>query len=717
MSGGREPQVESGPMSAASLAAIESQLAARDAAGALAASDRLLASGSLPTNDRVLALKLRARANQALGNPRAAIADLEGVLALAPRDAQACNDLGIAYVDAGDEDLARATFHRATTIDPNYARAWNNYGNALRLARQLPAAADAFGRAIAVDAGYALAWANFGTVRRELGDNANAEAALARAIAINPAQRLAIFTLAGLRREQGRLDEAVALYAEAARLDPTDANAAFLRGVTLAECDDLDGAAASFDAALTGDSGLLRAAFARRLMLPVVAPSAAAIGDARARFEMGLAALESELRERAASLVPTRALDELRWSNFLLAYHGEDDRPLQQRFGTLVRGVIAARAPAYLEPVAKPARASAQIRVGFVSSFFRDCTAGRYFEHWATDLPRDRFEVFVYHLQPTIDPLGARISGRADKFHSCPRWRLSQLVSLIRDDAPDVLIYPELGMDATTFALASIPLAPVQCAGWGHPVTSGLPTIDAFFSCASMEPPDAESHYGERLVRLPGIGTRYSMPQAPGDADRARWGLPAGATLFFCPQSLFKIHPEDDARWADVLATTQETRLVLFAGRHPALTAKFLARLSGALSARGIDSGERSHVLPQCTHDDYLRISACCDAMLDTSRWSGGNTALDALACGLPIVALPGRFMRGRQSMAMLEQSGIPELVAKDDHDYVRIAARLAEDRAWRETLAARIREGRGRVFDDPAPVAALAEALEALVH
>ena len=98
--------------------------------------------------------------------------------------------------------------------------------------------------------------------------------------------------------------------------------------------------------------------------------------------------------------------------------------------------------------------------------------------------------------------------------------------------------------------------------------------------------------------------------------------------------------------------------------------------------------------------------------MLDTSRWSGGNTALDALACGLPIVALPGRFMRGRQSMAMLEQAGMPELIARDDEDYVRIAARLATDREWRGMLAARIRRGSERLFDDAAPIAALAAAL-----
>ena len=35
--------------------------------------------------------------------------------------------------------------------------------------------------------------------------------------------------------------------------------------------------------------------------------------------------------------------------------------------------------------------------------------------------------------------------------------------------------------------------------------------------------------------------------------------------------------------------------------------------------------------------------------MLDTLRWSGGNTSLDAIACGLPVVTLPGASCaRGR---------------------------------------------------------------------
>jgi predicted O-linked N-acetylglucosamine transferase (SPINDLY family) len=693
------------------LATIEARLSAGDAAGARAVADALLAGVAIPLADRVMALKLRARAHEALSNPRAAIVDLEGVLALTPTDARACNDLGIACADAGETAHAIDAFRRATTLDPGFARGWNNYGNALRGAGRVQAAADAFAHAVAADPGYALAWANLGAVQRELGEDAHAEVALSRALALNPAQRAAAYTLAGLRRDQGRIDAAVELYERAAQLDPRDANAAFFLGSTLAERDDLAGAALAFERALARDPRLLRAAIARRLTLPMVPEGAAAIERLRARYAQGLEVLAGELPGRADSLTADRAVDELRWTNFLLAYHGEDDRELQRGYAEIARAVVDRRAGAWLVTPARRAR-GARIRVGFASAFFRDGTAGRYFQSWITDLPRERFEIFVYHLQPSVDALAQRLAARADTFRHCPRWRPSQLAPRIRGDVLDVLVYPELGMDATSFALAGLKLAPRQCVAWGHPVTTGLPTIDAFFTCAAMEPEGSDAHYTESLVRLPGIGTRYAVPPAPAAAERTAFGLPEGVPLFFCPQSAFKIHPDDDALLARVLAATPAARLVLFEARHPLLTAKLRARLSSACAAAGIDDA-RVHMLPQCDHDDYLRVSASCDVMLDTSRWSGGNTALDALACGLPIVTLPGRFMRARQSAAMLRQGGIDDLIARDAEDYVRIAAQLASDRERRDSVAGRIRAGRTAIFDDAAPIAALADALE----
>ncbi len=110
-------------------------------------------------------------------------------------------------------------------------------------------------------------------------------------------------------------------------------------------------------------------------------------------------------------------------------------------------------------------------------------------------------------------------------------------------------------------------------------------------------------------------------------------------------------------------------------------------------------------MLPSLAHKDYLRVNRVCDAMLDTLYWSGGNTSLDALACGLPIVTLPGALMRGRQTAGMLRVIGVTDLVAGDRGDYVRLATRLAGDAAWRGELRRRIEGARDKLFDDRAPI------------
>jgi CRISPR-associated protein Csy1 len=558
--------------------------------------------------------------------------------------------------------------------------------------------------------------ANLGAVRRERGDDAGAETALLRALTVDPQQRVALLALAGLRRQQGAVDEAVALYTQAVQRDPRDANAFLQLAGTLAERDDIAAARQAYDAALARDPGLLRAVLGRHLTLPMVAASADAAAQAREAHAAGLDAVARDLPARAAALTSDRVVDELRWTNFLLAYQGGDDCALQSRYGDVVSRVIAERAPQYAQPLRARA-AQPRLRVGFVSAFFRDGTAGRYFERWITDLPRDRFDVRVYHLAPGSDALTARLAARADAFEACLRWRPSQLAARLRADALDVLVYPELGMDATTFAVAALRLAPVQCAGWGHPVTAGLPTIDTYFSVRSMEPGDAQAHYRERLTLLPGLGTRYAMPQAPEDGTREAYGLPEEVPLLLWPQSLFKIHPDNDALVARVLAAAPRAQLVLFEGRHHALTAAYLARLDRALAAEGLARAGRVHVLPQRAHDDYLRINTLCDAMLDTLHWSGGNTSLDAIACGLPIVTLPGAYMRGRQSAGMLQLIGVTDTIASDQADYARIAVRLVRERAWRDELAERIRQRRTVLFDDPEPMEAFASALARLAR
>jgi predicted O-linked N-acetylglucosamine transferase (SPINDLY family) len=100
------------------------------------------------------------------------------------------------------------------------------------------------------------------------------------------------------------------------------------------------------------------------------------------------------------------------------------------------------------------------------------------------------------------------------------------------------------------------------------------------------------------------------------------------------------------------------------------------------------------------------------DIFLDSIGWSGCNTTLLALEHGVPVVTLPGRFMRGRHSSAILTAAGITDTIAKDTDDYVRIAVRLGRDVAWRQELSARMQFGPPRLFGDVSAVRGLEDFL-----
>jgi predicted O-linked N-acetylglucosamine transferase (SPINDLY family) len=704
-------------MADARLAEAEALLRGGDPARAVSLLSAVLATPGAAPDDCRIALLLRSQAREALSDLPAAIGDLRTAIARHPHDARARNTLGILLADTGDTRGAIDEFTIAVQLDPGYARAWNNLGNALRADGRVAEAAMAARRAVAAQPDYALAWSNLGAILQDQGDESGARDAFARALAQKPDLRT-IQALAGIARQRGDIDDAVDLYTRAAGLAPADTNVLLQWAGALAERDDLAASRRVYADARARHPTLLRAAFGEALTLPMVYADAAATDAARAGYAAGLARLEAEVPALLRGRNFGDVVDDLRWTNFLLAYQGEDDSDLQARFAGMAVRAIDAVAPEWRAPPRRSAT-GARIRVGFASAFFNDGTCGRYFRSWITGLDRARFEIFVYHLRRDPTPFLQELAPHADRIRTFMGTSLvpSAIAPAIRADALDVLVYPELGMHGTSFALAALRLAPVQCVGWGHPVTSGHPTIDVFFSCAAMEPPDAAGHYTERLVPLPGIGTTYARPAVPAAAARAPFGLPEGVPLLLCPQSLFKIHPDNDALFARVLAAAPAARLVVFEGRHPALTAKYRARLAVAFTREDVRIDERLIVLPQCGHDDYMRVNAACDAMLDTLRWSGGNTSLDALAAGLPIVTLPGRFMRGRQSAGMLALAGIDGLVAGDQDDYVGIAARLALDPAWRVARAADIRVAAGRLFDDPEPVRALSGVFEALVH
>jgi predicted O-linked N-acetylglucosamine transferase (SPINDLY family) len=109
------------------------------------------------------------------------------------------------------------------------------------------------------------------------------------------------------------------------------------------------------------------------------------------------------------------------------------------------------------------------------------------------------------------------------------------------------------------------------------------------------------------------------------------------------------------------------------------------------LAGEGV-SAERVSFLDFLPLADYFHAYGAIDVALDPFPFGGGTTTCDALWMGVPVVSLAGRTAVGRGGVSILSNVGLPELVAQDVDDYVRIASELASDLPRLANLRASLR-------------------------
>jgi predicted O-linked N-acetylglucosamine transferase (SPINDLY family) len=616
------------------------------------------------------------------------------VIALSPGNATAHLQLGLAFWRRGDAAPAIALAERAARLDPKLAAAHGTLGAMLRTTGRVQEAIESLRAALAIAPNDGAACFHLGTclcaaqgVLLEEGLEC-----LRRAIALGSRNLPAHIQLAWTLAEMGRREEARARYRAALEVFPDDPT--LRMGATMAE-------------------------------LPIVGEGAAEVERCRADYAASLEALEGFFAGRRAAAAPAgharQDADAVGAAQpFFLAYQGRDDKALQARYGTMVGAIMGAAFPQWTQaPNVPPPAPGEPIRLAIVS--------GHLWGHsvlkipiwgWVSLIDRSRFRLYGYHVSAQNDVETARVRRSFDRFVQGPlpveRW-----CETIRADAPHVVIFPEIGMDQMTPKLAGLRLAPVQCTSWGHPTTSGFPTIDYFLTSDLMEPEDADAHYTEKLVRLPNLGIAYVPPPiAPTPWAREKLGLRADAVVFWCCQHLPKYLPQFDGVFARIARQVDNAQFVFIASpRGEEITERFSRRLARAFAAEGVDATRHVVLLSRLTTADFVGVAGVCDVFLDSVGWSGCNSALECLAANLPIVTWPGPLMRGRHCAAILRMLGVTETIAGSLEQYVDIAVRLARDPALRAALRARMAANRPRLYADPAPVRALETFIENAVR
>jgi predicted O-linked N-acetylglucosamine transferase (SPINDLY family) len=585
-------------------------------------------------------------------------------------------------------------------------------GDALRDQGRLEDAAARYREAIELAPDFPAPRVALGNLMNDQGRPDEAIAYYRQALAIRPDYADALANLGNAHQYRGEIDEAIACYRKAIELDPDYAEAHHNLASALEDAGRVEEAHASYRRALSVRPEFIESRWALVMsQIPDVYAGEDEPAQRRAAFARELGELE---QWTAAHSEPGHARAVGSRQPFYLSYQEEDNRELLARYGAVCARLMARWAEKERLP-APAARAHAgPVRVGVVSGcFWNHSVWNAIVRGWFEQLDRRRFSLHAFDIGFREDEETAFARAHAESFEKGARGP-RQWADAILAQRPDVLVYPDIGLDPMAVKLASLRLAPVQAATWGHPETTGLPTIDHFLSAEAMEPGDGAGRYTERLLRLPHLGCFYRslrpQPQAP---DLAALGIAADAPLLLCPGTPFKYAPRHDGVFPDIARRLGRCTFVFFARASAAVTQKLWARLERAFARAGLSAGDFVRFVPWQPRPAFYGLLGRADVYLDTIGFSGFNGAMQAIECGLPVVAAEGRFLRGRLASGILRRMRLDELVARSDAEYAERAAALALDAAYRERIRARIAAARGILFEDSAPIRALEDFLE----
>lgn len=260
----------------------------------------------------------------------------------------------------------------------------------------------------------------------------------------------------------------------------------------------------------------------------------------------------------------------------------------------------------------------------------------------------------------------------------------------------DILLYLDHTMSPTVHRMAMARLAKVQATTHGHPLTTGLPSVDYYISWGAAEIETAQDHYVEKLVLLNDtVPHQYYEKRHDEELgisavdeenyksyqDRAKFSelIPEDGNWYTCMQKPHKFMPEMDELICGIQKSDPDARVILHLPNSEELLNTFKMRLLVA----GCNK-DRIHFVPALAHHQLLGLYSVSTVILDSYPAGGCTTTREALEMGRAVLTWPSRLLGGRWTYAYYQILGKEELndylIASSAGDYIMKATALGRD-------------------------------------
>ncbi|MEE3051402.1 MAG: hypothetical protein VX535_07485, partial [Pseudomonadota bacterium] len=332
-----------------------------------------------------------------------------------------------------------------------------------------------------------------------------------------------------------------------------------------------------------------------------------------------------------------------------------------------------------------------RLRVGYLSSDFRNHPVGTNVLPLLSSHDRVKFEVFCYADVPCPDAMMERFRSTVDHWHPIVGKPDSEVAGMVRADAIDVLVCLAGRFDRNRPLVCAHRAAPVQVSLFDG-ATSGLEEMDYWLTDGFLHPPDTKEMFTEELYRLPVFYQWLPIEEAPTIET-----LPAeqaGFVTFGSFNNPAKVNEEVISLWGEVLKSVPGSRLALkyktWYGQ-----ASLQDRVVERFRDQRIEPDRIEFKASSDTFAEHLGRYGEVDIALDPFPFNGATTTFQALSMGVPVVSLAGETFISRATGSILHHAGLGDLTVDTPEAYVACARDLAGDferlRELRKTLRERM--------------------------
>lgn len=587
------------------------------------------------------------------------------ILQTNPNLPQALNLLGVLFHQRGQNNQAIELLDRAITLNPA-ADYYSNRGAVLRALKRIDEAISSFQAAIRIKPDYVDAHFNLASAMLSQMRVDEAIAGFRRVLQLQPQSARAYVQLGDALWQRNLPDEAIDAYRQAIRLVPNLADAHNNLGHVLQRLGRFDQAMESYRSALQVQPNLHGALYN--------------IGNVlrdQARLDEAI-----ECYRRAMAIAPH---DPNPQSNLLytLQFHPNyTDEQLKKEHEDWNRRHALPWQPK-MQKHSSQRDPDRRLKIGYVSPDFYHHAECFFVVPLLENHNHTQFEVHCYSSVTTPDFITDRVRKSADRWHDVRLLSDAELADQIRRDQIDILIDLTMHMRGNRLITFAQKPAPVQMTWLAYPGSTGLTAIDYHITDRFMDLPDQnDSWCTEQAIHLPDCWCCYHPVTECPEVNSRSGPVTFGSLNNFC-----KTNDQVLRLWASVLNAVPDSNLILLSqeGSHRKRTLELFQSLGIAAT--------RIEFVPIRPRDEYLHLYGRIDISLDPFPYNGITTTCDAMWMGVPVVALAGRRPAARAGLSLLNTIGLPEFVAHNEDDYVRIVTNLANDRNRLANLRSSLRE------------------------